>query len=69
MAAAAKLETGMDLVVASATREQGVWPVGGQIRLDIPNNHRQYAVFWYVMAMILCVMYVLFHLEPAKGQE
>jgi surfeit locus 1 family protein len=35
----------------------GGWPEGGQTRLDIPNNHLQYAVTWFLLAAALLVIY------------
>ena len=39
-------------------------PIGGQTRLDIPNNHLQYAITWIAFAVILLVIYVLYHRRP-----
>jgi surfeit locus 1 family protein len=38
----------------------GGWPEGGQTRLDIPNNHLQYAVTWFMLAAALLVIYGLY---------
>jgi surfeit locus 1 family protein len=35
----------------------GGWPEGGQTRLDLPNNHLQYAVTWFLLAACLLVIY------------
>ncbi len=42
-----------------AEREQtpGGWPEGGQTRLDLPNNHLQYAITWFLLAACLLVIY------------
>jgi surfeit locus 1 family protein len=40
-------------VEADATPNPGGWPKGGQTRLDLPNNHLQYAVTWYGIALTL----------------
>ncbi len=39
-------------------------PIGGQTRLDIPNNHLQYAITWFSFAVVLLVIYVLYHRRP-----
>jgi surfeit locus 1 family protein len=40
----------------------GGWPKGGVTRLDnIPNNHLQYAITWYALAIALAAIYVLSH--------
>lgn len=33
--------------------------IGAQERIDLPNNHRSYMIFWYFMACMLAVFYVL----------
>ena len=38
----------------------GGWPLGGQTRLDLPNNHLQYALTWFVLALCLVVIYVIY---------
>jgi surfeit locus 1 family protein len=38
----------------------GGWPRGGQTRLDIPNDHLQYAITWFAIAFCLVVIYVLY---------
>lgn len=34
----------------------GGWPVGGTTVIDIPNNHLQYAITWYGLALALASM-------------
>ena len=36
-------------------------PVGRQWRLDIRNNHLEYAITWFSLAAALLVIYVLYH--------
>ena len=43
---------------ADATPNPGSYPVGGQTPLDLPNNHLQYAITWYLMAVALVVVYL-----------
>ena len=38
----------------------GGWPEGGQSRLELPNNHLQYAITWFLMAAALLVIYGLY---------
>jgi surfeit locus 1 family protein len=38
----------------------GGWPEGGQTRLDIPSNHLQYAITWFLLAAALLVIYGLY---------
>ncbi len=34
-------------------------PIGGQLHIDLPNNHLQYAITWFLLAGIVMVMYVM----------
>ncbi len=52
---------------ADATPNPGGVPVGGQTRLDIPNDHLQYAITWYALAIALLVIYVVYHRRPAAA--
>ena len=38
----------------------GSWPRGGQTRLDLPNNHLQYAITWFLLAFCLLVIYAVY---------
>ncbi|GFZ83385.1 SURF1-like protein [Elstera cyanobacteriorum] len=48
----------LDLLPAPGP-QQG-WPRAGQTRLDLPNNHLQYALTWYSLAGVLIVVTGLF---------
>lgn len=39
----------------------GEWPKAGRTRIDIPNNHLDYALTWGGLALVLIVIYVLYH--------
>ncbi|MEH3146793.1 MAG: SURF1 family protein [Methylobacterium frigidaeris] len=41
------------LIEADATPNPGGWPKGGQLRVDLPNNHLQYAFTWFGLALCL----------------
>jgi surfeit locus 1 family protein len=47
-------------VDADATPNPGGLPVGGQTRLDLPNDHLQYAITWYALAAGLLGVYIVF---------
>jgi len=44
-------------IEAEKTDVPGGWPEGGQTRLEIPNNHLQYAITWFLLAACLLVIY------------
>lgn len=45
------------LLEAEKSGVPGGWPEGGQTRLEIPNNHLQYAITWFLLAACLLVIY------------
>jgi surfeit locus 1 family protein len=47
-------------VEADATPNPGGWPKGGQSRLELPNNHLQYAITWYGIALTLVGVFAAF---------
>jgi len=69
MAAATGLDPASGPVVsevyvdAGPAENPGGWPVGGQTRLDLPNDHLQYALTWFALAIALTVIYLLYHLR------
>jgi surfeit locus 1 family protein len=46
------------LIEADDTPNPGGWPKGGQTRLTIPNNHLQYALTWFALAIVLAAVRV-----------
>jgi surfeit locus 1 family protein len=62
MSAADKLDSVAAFYIdADATPNPGGWPKGGVTRLALPNNHLQYAITWFSLAVALIVIYVLYH--------
>ena len=51
---------------AGPAENPGGFPVGGQTRFEIPNDHLQYAITWYAMAIIGIVIYLLYHRRRAR---
>ncbi|MCF8533613.1 MAG: SURF1 family protein [Reyranella sp.] len=51
---------------ADATPNPGGVPVGGQTRLDIPNDHLQYAITWFLIALALAGVYLAYHWENGR---
>jgi surfeit locus 1 family protein len=51
---------------ADTTPNPGGWPKGGITRLELPNDHLQYAITWYALAVALIVIYVLYHRSPTS---
>ncbi len=51
---------------ADAAPNPGGVPVGGQTRLDIPNDHLQYAITWFLLALALVGVYLAYHWENGR---
>jgi len=52
-------------VEAGPGKNPGGLPIGGQTRIDLPNDHLQYAITWFCLAIALVVIYVLYHRQLA----
>jgi surfeit locus 1 family protein len=56
-------------VDADNSPNPGGWPKGGITRLDLPNDHLQYAITWFSLAVALIVIYVLYHRRDASSEN
>jgi len=64
MAAAAGIPARTDLYLdADLTPNPGGFPIGGQTRINLPNDHLQYAITWALLALSLAAVYVVYHLK------
>jgi len=70
MATAAQIVLRRDLYVDAGPAENpGGYPIGGQSRVDLPNDHLQYAITWALLAVILAVIYVAYHLKLERERK
>jgi surfeit locus 1 family protein len=71
MAAAAGLDGVIPEIYLDAgpAENPGGWPKGGQTRIDLPNDHLQYAITWFTLALSLAVIYVVYHLRCDTDEE
>jgi surfeit locus 1 family protein len=70
MAAASGAALRTDLYVDAGPAENpGKYPVGGQTRIELPNDHLQYAITWGLLAVALAVIYVLYHLKLERERR
>jgi surfeit locus 1 family protein len=46
-------------IEADATPNPGIWPKGGVTPLVLPNDHLQYAITWFSLAIAALVIYLL----------
>jgi surfeit locus 1 family protein len=56
-------------VEAGPAPNPGGLPIGGQTQLDLPNDHLQYAITWYSLALALAVIYGLYARRHASGDR
>jgi len=71
MAEAAQLENPVTQVYVDAAADQtpGEYPIGGQTRVNLRNQHLEYAITWFMLAAGLLGVYVLFHWRPVKDDD
>lgn len=48
-------------VAADAAPNPGGFPIGGQTRVNLPNDHLQYSITWFLLALTLVGVYIAFH--------
>ncbi|MFT5182120.1 MAG: surfeit locus 1 family protein [Alphaproteobacteria bacterium] len=46
-----------------------VYPVGDVPNVALRNPHLQYAITWYALALVLLVIYVIFHVRRRVGED
>jgi len=54
---------------ADATPNPGGWPKGGVTPLALPNDHLQYAITWFSLAVVAIVIYLLSQRRGAGGYQ
>jgi surfeit locus 1 family protein len=47
-------------LAAERSKVPGGWPEGGQTRLELPNDHLQYALTWFALAVCIAVLYAVY---------
>lgn len=53
-------------IFADQLAEEGKLPRGGQVRVDIPNDHFEYMLTWYGIALGLVGVYIAFGLKRGR---
>jgi len=70
MAGHADLPLRTDLYVDAGPAENpGGYPLVGQTRIELPNDHLQYAITWGLLALALIVIYVAYHLKLERERR
>lgn len=60
MAQAAGIKGPAPYIVIAERTDETTYPSGRALSVDLPNNHLQYAIFWFTMAAILLGMSLLY---------
>lgn len=66
MARAANLEIAPSVLVQSFGRAQDAYPAAVPPFANFRNDHKQYAFFWYGMALVWCVIFFIRYWRPVK---
>ena len=69
MMASADLPQIQPYYILAANKTDGGLPVGHQWRIDIRNNHLQYAITWFALAFGLLMVYLLYHRRPTDSSD
>jgi surfeit locus 1 family protein len=56
-------------VDADKTPNPGGYPQGGQTVTELPNNHLQYAITWYSLAVALIAIYIRFAIRRRRSNS
>lgn len=65
----AKLDNVAPVIIVAPESPKGIYPAGGALKLDIPNDHRKYAYFWFSMALAAIVIFILSARQPGNKLE
>lgn len=70
MAKAAHAPEALPLFVeADATPNPGGLPIGGQSVINLRNDHLQYAITWFALAVGIFAVYFLYHFKPVPPEK
>ncbi|PCJ33503.1 MAG: hypothetical protein COA93_07440 [Alphaproteobacteria bacterium] len=54
---------------ADKTSNEGQYPIGERSQLNIVNNHLDYAMTWYGLAIVLLVIYIMFNVRRREEDQ
>lgn len=60
MAKKAGIENPLPVLVTLPPQAEDVYPTGYEVTSNLRNNHRLYALFWFSMALVLVVVFVMY---------
>ncbi len=69
MSAAAGTSPLQSYYILAANKADGGLPVGHQWRFDVRNDHLQYAITWFALALGLLAIYLLYHRQRSGNSK
>jgi surfeit locus 1 family protein len=69
MADALLIELSPIVIEADGTPNPGGFPIGGGTKITLTNNHLQYAITWYGLAIALIGVYIVFRRQQRARPE
>ena len=69
MSAAAGISPLQSYYILAANKTDGGLPVGHQWRFDVRNDHLQYAITWFALALGLLAIYLLYHRQRSGNSK
>ena len=69
MAAFAGIDAPPYMIEAGPAENPGGVPIGREFKVDLPNDHIQYIIIWFSLAIALAVIFVLSQRTPAKPPD
>ena len=54
------------IIEAEAASASGAWPKAGRTRVDLPNNHLDYALTWFGLSVVLIAIYLIYHRSQGR---
>ena len=57
------------IIEAGLGLDPSALPIGGQTRVDLPNDHLQYAMTWFGLAIVLLVSFVIYYRQYLRARR
>ncbi len=54
---------------ARADQEPGPYPIGGQTRVNLRNDHLEYAITWFALAIAISITYILLRRRSGRAEN
>ena len=57
------------IIESEQSPDSGALPIGGQTRINLPNDHLQYAVTWFGLAVVLLISFSVYYRKYLIAQK